>query len=101
MVWVFRWSEELNGQRRQHKDVVGTTKQFPTEAAANKEADRLRCRLNENKQSLSLKAMTFGELVNHYLNHELPRFRNRREKQTSHTSRTGSKQSGMVIWLAT
>ncbi len=72
-VWVFRWSEEVNGQRRQHKDVIGTTKQFPTEATANKEADRLRCRLNENKQKLSLKAMRFGELINHYLNHELPR----------------------------
>jgi integrase len=73
VVWVFRWSEEVNGRRRQHKDVIGTTKQFPTEAAANKEADRLRCWLNESKQCLSLKAMTFGELVNHYLNHELPR----------------------------
>lgn len=73
VVWVFRWSEEVNGRRHQHKDVIGTTKQFPTEAAANKEADRLRCRLNENKQSLSLRAITFGELVNHYLNHELPR----------------------------
>jgi integrase len=72
-VWVFRWSEELNGRRRQHKDVIGTTKQFPTEAAANKEADRLRLRLNENKQFLSLKSITFGELINHYLDHELPR----------------------------
>jgi len=45
VVWVFRWGEEVNGQRRQHKDVIGTTKEFPTEAAANKEADRLRCRL--------------------------------------------------------
>jgi integrase len=73
MVWVFRWSEEVNGRRHQYKDVIGTTKQFPTEAAANKEADRLRCQLNENKQYFSLKAMKFGELVNHYLNHELPR----------------------------
>lgn len=72
-VSVFRWSEEVNGHRRQHKHVIGTIKEFPTEAAANKEADRLRCRLNENKQSLSLKAITFGELINHYLNHELPR----------------------------
>jgi hypothetical protein len=57
----------------QHKDVIGTTRQFPTEAAANKEADRRRCRLNENKQYLSLKAITFGDLINHYLDHELPR----------------------------
>jgi len=70
MVWVFRWSEEVNGRRHQHKDVIGTTKQFPTEAAANKEADRKRCQLNENKQYLSL---TFGDLINHYLNHELSR----------------------------
>ena len=67
---MFRWSEEVNGRRRQHKDVIGTTKEFLTETAANREADRLRCRLNENKQSLSLKTMTFGELINHYLDHE-------------------------------
>ena len=73
MVWVFRWSEEINRQRRQHKEVIGATKKFPTEATANREADRLRCRLNEQKQSLSLKSLTFGELINHYLNHELPR----------------------------
>ena len=72
-VWVFRWSEEVNGRRRQHKDVIGTTKEFPTEAAANKEADRQRCQLNEDKQYLSLKAITFGDLINHYLNHELSR----------------------------
>jgi integrase len=73
MVWTFRWSEEVNGQRHQPKEVIGTTKQFPTEAAANREPDRLRCRLNENKQLLSLKTMRFGELINHYLDHELPR----------------------------
>jgi integrase len=72
-VWVFRWSEEVNGQRRQHKDVIGTTKEFPTEAAANKEADRRRFQLNENKKYLSLKAIMFGELINHYVNHELQR----------------------------
>jgi hypothetical protein len=38
MVWVFRWSEEVNGQRRQHKEVIGATKEFPTEATANREA---------------------------------------------------------------
>ncbi len=72
-VWVFRWSEEVDRRRHQHKEVIGTTKEFPTEAAASKEADRLRCQLNEDKQSLSLKTVTFGELINHYLTHELPR----------------------------
>jgi integrase len=72
-VWTFRWSETVNGQRHQPKEVIGTTRQFPTEAAANREADRLRFRLNEIKQSSSLKPITFGELTNHYLDHELPR----------------------------
>jgi hypothetical protein len=72
-VWVFRWSEEINGQRRQHKEVIGTAKQFPTEALANREADRFRFRLNEHKQSLNFKSIRFGQLINHYLDHELPR----------------------------
>ena len=97
MVWVFRWSEEVNGRRRQHKDVIGTTKEFPTEAAANKEADRLRCQLNENKQYLSLKAITFGELINHYLNHELSRLSKSARKANKRTSRTGSNRTGTVI----
>jgi hypothetical protein len=90
MVWVFRWSEEINGQRRQHKEVIGATKKFPTEATANREADRLRCRLNEQKQSLSLKSLTFGELINHYLNHELPRL--------SKSARKGN-QSYIKNWI--
>jgi integrase len=73
MVWTFRWSEEVNGLRHQPKLVIGTTQQFPTEAAANRAVDRLRCRLNESKQALSLTPMSFGELINHYLDHELPR----------------------------
>jgi integrase len=90
MVWVFRWSEEVNGQRHQHKEVIGATKKFPTEAMANKEADRLRCRLNEQKQSLSLKSLRFGELINHYLDHELPRL--------SKSARKGN-QSYIKNWI--
>ena len=71
-VWVFRWSARVNGQRHHYKEVIGTLKEF-SEMAAHKEADRLRFQLNEDKQMLSLKSMTFGDLVNHYLNNELPR----------------------------
>ena len=90
MVWTFRWSETVNGRRHQPKEVIGTTKQFPTDAAASREADRLRCRLNENKQLLSLKPMTFGELINHYLDHELPRL--------SKSARTGNR-SYIKNWI--
>jgi integrase len=72
MTWVFRWSEEVDGERHQHKDVIGLVKAFKTEKAITMEADRLRGKLNENKQQLSLRNMTFGELVIDYLNRELP-----------------------------
>src|SRR6266581_3486687 len=73
MVWVFRWSEEVNGRRRQHKDVIGTTKEFPTEAAANKEADRRRCEPTENVQEESFDDIACGELVDHEAYHQLDR----------------------------
>lgn len=39
VVWVFRWSERISGQRRHHKEVIGTLKQYPTESATNKAAE--------------------------------------------------------------
>ena len=53
VVWVFRWSERINGQRRHHKEVIGTLKEFKTESAASKAAEKLRFQLNENKKQLS------------------------------------------------
>ncbi len=70
-MWVFRWSENINGQRHHHKEVIGSLKQYQSESAANKAAERLRFKLNENKQQL--RSIVFGDLINHYIDHELPR----------------------------
>jgi hypothetical protein len=48
------------------------------------------CRLNEQKQSLSLKSLRFGELIDHYLDHELPRL--------SKSARKGN-QSYIKNWI--
>jgi len=70
-VWVFRWSERINGQRHHHKEVIGTLKDHPTVSAASRAAENLRFKLNEDKRQLS--PILFGFLINHYLDHELPR----------------------------
>jgi integrase len=70
-MWVFRWSERIDGQRRFRKEVVGSLKQYPTESAANKAAEQFRIKLNQNKRQL--RPLTFGELTNHYVENELPK----------------------------
>lgn len=70
-VWVFRWSERINGRRHHHKEVLGSVKDLPTLSAAQRAAEPLRLKLNENKQQL--RPITFGQLINHYLEHELVR----------------------------
>jgi hypothetical protein len=52
--WVFRWSEGTNGQRRHHKEVIGTLKEFSSESAASRAAEGLRFKLNQDKRQLSL-----------------------------------------------
>jgi integrase len=69
-VWLFRWSERVDGKRHWHVEYIGDTKQYPTEAAANKAADYMRFRLNERTDNL--KPITFGFLINHWTEHELP-----------------------------
>jgi len=71
IVWVFRWSEEINGKRREHKEVIGTLKDYPTESAANRAAEGLRFKLNQDKHQLS--PIKFCFLVSHYVEHELPK----------------------------
>jgi hypothetical protein len=70
-VWVFRWDERINGQRRQHEEIIGTLKEFPTESAANRAAEGLRFKLNQDKRQLS--PIKFGFLINHYVKRELPK----------------------------
>ena len=63
-VWVFRYRD---GQVNR-KEIVGTVEQFPTKSAAKKACESLRVNINRETRS----PRTFGELVAHYQQHELP-----------------------------
>ena len=73
IVWVFRWYEvQLDGTKKYRKTVVGTIKEYKTEAEAQKAADSLRLEVNEQTPRQVLKAISFETLVEHYRQHELP-----------------------------
>lgn len=71
-VWQFRFREDLpNGTRIHHKVTVGKVADLKTEAAALKEIEKLRHRINvQSEQGTAL--MTIKGLWNHYREHELP-----------------------------
>src|SRR4051794_12573052 len=72
-VWIFRWREvNASGKRVNRKVVLGTVEQFPTRAAAQRAVAALRIEINKESPSGALKPITFGELVAHYLDMELP-----------------------------
>ena len=63
-VWAFRYRD---GQVNR-KEIVGTVEQFPTKSAAKKACESLRVNINREIRT----PRTFGELVAHYQQHELP-----------------------------
>jgi len=72
-VWVFRWYEiQLDGTKKYRKAVIGTVKEYKTEAEAQKAADSLRLEVNEQTPRQRLQAISFETLVEHYKQHELP-----------------------------
>ena len=70
-VWIFRWREYLpHGKVRRRGEMIGTTEQNPTKAAAQKASQHLL--LNANGDNLSSRNMTFGMLLDRYQKEELP-----------------------------
>ena len=65
-VWVYRYRE--GGVRRAVN--LGTTEQYSTEAMAIRAAEALR--LHANSENRSARAVSFGALVDRYMNEELP-----------------------------
>ncbi len=63
-VWVFRWREGTVNR----KEKVGTVDEFKTKSAAMKASERVRVTINREVRS----PRTFGELTDHYTEHELP-----------------------------
>lgn len=70
--WIFRWREEdATGKRVRRKVVVGTVKQYPTEASALKAAESLRITINQEQAQPSQQPVSVSALVDHFKKHEL------------------------------
>lgn len=71
-VWIFRWRETApDGHRVNRKVVVGSVKEFKTEAAAKKAVDALRIDINKETPEPLRANRTVEELVVHYRKKEL------------------------------
>ena len=72
-VWIFRWYEvQLDGTKRYRKAVIGSVKDYKTQAEAQKAVDSLRLEINEQTPRQQLQAISMETLVEHYRQHELP-----------------------------
>jgi hypothetical protein len=65
--WVFRWYEEINGERKYRKSVIGKVDKLPTRHAAEDAILSLRCNINLEQRAPE----TVSELITHYRKHEL------------------------------
>lgn len=70
-VWVYRYRErEPDGTCKKRAVEIGTIERLPTEAAALKAAERLRAKANFHSPERRL--LTFGALVDKYVDEEMP-----------------------------
>ena len=65
--WVFRWYEEINGERKYRKSVIGTVDRLPTRHDAEGAILSLRRNINSEQRAPE----TVSELIAHYRKHEL------------------------------
>ena len=71
-VWIFRWRESgPDGQRIQRKKIVGTLKELPTKAKAEKAAAALRLDITKEQPERAKAAVTIEQLAAHYTAKEL------------------------------
>lgn len=71
--WIFRWYEiQDDGHTKYRKIVVGNVEKYPTESAAQKAVVALRITINQETPRAALNRISFGTLVSHYLETELP-----------------------------
>src|SRR5271165_2727958 len=65
--WVFRWYEEISGERKYRKSVIGTVDRLPTRHDAEGAILSLRRNINSEQRAPE----TVSELIAHYRKHEL------------------------------
>jgi hypothetical protein len=72
-VLVFRWRETgIGGQRHNRKTVIGAVMKYPTESLAKVAVDGLRLEINKEVPHSISGSITFGQLVSHCQEKELP-----------------------------
>lgn len=70
-VWVYRWRENgPSGTRVKRKVIIGSTVDFRTQAAAQKQIGGLRLEINSGS-AVAKRSLTMGELISHYSATEL------------------------------
>lgn len=79
-VWVLRWREtDLDGKRRERKQILGTVQQLTTKAEAQIAAQTLRLDINNRSCKYLERPRTLRMLVDHYRQKELPMISNERK----------------------
>ncbi|HTU50750.1 MAG TPA: site-specific integrase [Acidobacteriaceae bacterium] len=70
--WEYRWYEtQIDGTRRRRSTFIGTFREFPTEAAAQKAVAALRANINAETPRTQIEAISFSTLSQHYREKEL------------------------------
>jgi len=70
--WEYRWYEtQLDGSRKRRSCYIGTSTEYPSEAAAKKAVATLRANINSETPRGQLEAISFETLTQHYREREL------------------------------
>jgi site-specific recombinase XerD len=91
-VWVFRYYDYTNGERRYRKMTIGTVREYPNRRAVEKAVTALRAAINSDVRVPE----TVADLIAHFRDHELTR--NRRVFATIETHRILTKRYIEPIW---
>jgi hypothetical protein len=71
--WEFLWREnDADGNRTRRTAVIGTVEQFPTRDLAQVAVDGLRMSINQNRNRQREQSIAVADLVDHYVETELP-----------------------------
>ena len=72
-VWEFRYYEtQADGTRKRKATFIGTTNQYKNKSDARVAVEALLLKLNEEKPQHHLGAVTFGGIIDRYIEEELP-----------------------------
>jgi integrase len=95
--WIFRWREtDANGKRVRRKVILGTVKEYPTEASALKAAESLRITINEEQPKPSQQPVSVAALVDHFKQHELVSSENENEEDDDEERRAYSTRTNYI-----